>query len=746
LTKLFWPERLLCVPGVSIGILVFSWSIIAGKCADSQEVRNKQLFAQYGGSESCRDCHADTFRQWQQSNHGLAERPVLPALDETAFNPARSLKAGTQDSSVNWSNGTAFVSSVGLSHHQEIHRVARVIGNNPLRQLLVAFPDGRFQTLEASYDPRSNQWFNVNGEEDRQPGEWGHWTGRGANWNFMCASCHNTRLQKNYDEATDSYHTSMAEMSVGCEACHGPLKAHNEWQKKYGGTGAKDPTLGKLNHGQIMENCGECHSRRAELTGDFIPGSDYLNSFDPDMVDDTELYYADGQIHEEDYEFSSFLGSRMHDAGVYCLNCHEPHTAKIRLPGNWICMQCHGGGNPKAPVIDPVAHSHHKVRGYGADGKLMDGDLANYNAKDFAETGGECINCHMPQTPYMQRHWRHDHGFTIPDPLLTRELGIPNACNRCHQDKSASWALEATQKWYGTNMNRLLDTRRERTRAIAHARDGDPAAVAPLLKSLAGEPSPYWRAAIINQLGSWQDYSNVQAALLNGLGDTNALVRVKTAHVLDATEHPVDNALVLALRSRLSDPVRSVRITSAWSLRGELDTNSQAGKDLIFFMSENADEPSGQMQLGEFWAGRNDLTNALAYFQRGVAWDPNSAPFHRELALAWHLMGRNSEAIAQYKEAVRLAANDAEYYFELALVLNEAGDREGAISEFREAVRLDPHFSRAWYNLGLALAEANDTAGALMALQSAQASDPANPEISAAIAKLTSQRQRMIGK
>ena len=39
----------------------------------------------------------------------------------------------------------------------------------------------------------------------------------------------------------------------------------------------------------------------------------------------------------------------------------------------------------------------------------------------------------------MARDPRHDHGFTIPDPLLTKELGIPNACNRCHADKTVDW-------------------------------------------------------------------------------------------------------------------------------------------------------------------------------------------------------------------------------------------------------------------------------------------------------------------
>ena len=723
------PEILSRLAVVGLSLFIGAETAFVSGCSKPADIRERAVFAQYGGSESCRDCHAEEYRQWQESNHGLAERLVRPAMDEPAFKPARSFKHGTQSSSVTWSNGIAAVTSLGLSGHPERHPVARVIGNHPLRQFLIPFPGGRFQTLEASYDPRSNQWFNANGEEDRQPGEWGHWTGRGVNWNFMCASCHNTRLRKNYHAASDRYHTTMAEMTVGCEACHGPLRSHNAWQQKFGKSGAKDPTLLKLNHQQVLDNCGECHARRAELTGDFQPGDDFQDQYDLDMVDGSELYYADGQIREEDYEYASFLGSRMHAAGVYCLNCHNPHTAKIRLPGNWLCLQCHGGGSTSAPAIDPVAHSHHQVRGYGPDGKLIAADLTKYNSQKFPETGGECINCHMPQTPYMQRHWRHDHGFTSPDPLLTRELGMPNACNRCHRDQSVDWALAATQKWYGTNMDRVLGPRRERTRAIALARSGDAAAIAPLLKLLAANETPYWRAAIISQLQPWPARPEVQASVREALSDTNALVRTKSAHVLDATAQPLAAAVVAALRSRLADPVRSVRLAAAWSLRGELDLSSRAGRELSLFLDENADEPAGQMQLGEFFVGRNDLTNALAHYRQAVTWDAHSGPIHRELAITYNLLHQGSNTLGELMAAVRLNPRDSEYRYELALVLNEEGYSTAAVTELERAVQLNPGHARAWYDLGLARAAKHDLAGALAALARAGEIEPGDPRI-----------------
>ena len=109
---------------------------------------------------------------------------------------------------------------------QKGERVSRAFGVEPLRQYLVETESGRFQVLQLAYDPAVGEWFDVYGNDGRQPGDWRHWTGRGMNWNSSCAVCHNTALEKHYDTETDSYATTMAEMGVGCEACHGPMAVH----------------------------------------------------------------------------------------------------------------------------------------------------------------------------------------------------------------------------------------------------------------------------------------------------------------------------------------------------------------------------------------------------------------------------------------------------------------------------------------------------------------------------------------
>jgi tetratricopeptide (TPR) repeat protein len=726
------------IAGVVIVAGVFLWPRFAPRNADHSNAATpsfpaapvvedeQKVFAQYAGSESCRSCHQEAYDKWAKSNHGLAERSPDAGMDRAAFDPARSFKHGTQQTSVRVQGTNYLVTCPGLSATNETHEVARVIGNDPLRQFLVAFPGGRFQTLEASYDPHRNEWFDVYGNEDRMPGEWGHWTGRGMNWNSMCAGCHNTRLRKNYDPPTDSYHTAMAAMTVGCESCHGPLKSHVEWQRDYGKSGKKDPTLPKFTRNQVMENCGFCHARRTDLTGDFKPGDSFFDHQSLVVVDRSPIYYPDGQVHEEDYEFAAFLGSRMHTNGVTCMDCHDPHTMKTILPGNALCMRCHNGSYTNAPVIDPVAHSHHKVFGYAADGKPMNIDLLTYKSKDVKESGGECINCHMPQTVYMQRHWRHDHGFTIPDPLLTKEYGVPNACNRCHTDKSTDWALQNCDKWFGAKMDRAT---RKRAESVVLARRGDVAARQPLLEILAGKESPYWRAVAAGLLGQWVAEPAVSTALLKALHDPHPLVREQAVRALEPLMGQPTSTVTAALRDMLDDPSRNVRVAAAWAVRANLPPGSRASEDLRHFLNISSDEPAGQLQDGAFAIANGKVEDALAHYEKAVAWDANSAPTRHDLAVVLSMLGRNNEAIDQLLAACRLDPNDGEYQFKLGLAYSETGALDKTAAALEKAVQLDPRHARAWYNLGLARNSLGQMDGAIDALVRAESFAPNDPQI-----------------
>ena len=48
----------------------------------------------------------------------------------------------------------------------------------------------------------------------------------------------------------------------------------------------------------------------------------------------------------------------------------------------------------------------------------------------MSSTGAQCVECHMPQTTYMDVDPRRDHSFRVPRPDLSVKLGTPNACTR----------------------------------------------------------------------------------------------------------------------------------------------------------------------------------------------------------------------------------------------------------------------------------------------------------------------------
>lgn len=674
-----------------------------------------KAFAQYAGPESCRGCHAAAFEKWKGSHHALAERKIDPQLDHNVFEPPREIKTGTQVSEARTEDGKFQLITAGLKSPREILTPDRVIGVDPLRQFLVPTEHGHWQTAELAWDPHKQEWFDVYGNEDRQPGEWGHWTGRGMMWNQMCASCHNTRVRKNYEPATDAYHTAMAGMTVDCEACHGPMRAHVDWRKKY--PAQKDPTPLKLTPEQMLDTCGTCHARRSELTGDFVPGEKFFDHFVLAIPDESDLFFPDGQVHEEDYEFTSFLGSRMQAAGVRCVDCHDPHTGKNILEGNALCLRCHGPPLTTAPKISDPEHSFHKA----------------------GTPGSRCVDCHMPETTYMQRHARRDHGFTIPDPLLTREYDIPNACNRCHADKPADWALEFCDKWYGEKMKRPT---RARAQWVAQARAGAAGAHTNLLRILGEEKSPLWRAVAANLLRNSTREPAVTAALTKALHDPSELVRAMAVRALGDTVQPAEPASAASLTPLLADPFRNVRIDAAWALRRDLDTNVGAGSELLHYLNLNRDQPIGLMQWGTFLGDRGDSAGALAALRQATEWDKGSAPLRQNYAVALSEAGQSGEAAKELAEAVRLAPRDAQVRYTYALALSEVSRPNEARAELEETVRLDPQFARAWYNLGLARNAANEIDPALAALAQAEELDPGNAQAPYAAATILARQHR----
>lgn len=690
------------------------------------------VHAQYAGSKTCKECHAEAHAAWENSHHGMAEREYDPALDEDAFKPKRILKHGKQKSETFLNAyGLAKILTLGKDNQRRAYPIKRIIGHDPLRQFLIPAPGGRLQTCDVTWDPNKKELFDVYGEDERLPGDWGSWTGQGMNWNAMCASCHNTRLRKNYIPRTNSYKTTMAEMTVSCESCHGPMKKHVEWQKNppkgYDPKkkNFKDPTIVRQTKDQMLETCAACHARRGEVTGDMVPGDSFFDHYNLTVTDETDIYHIDGQVRDENYVFSSFLSSKMHHAGVRCGDCHEPHTNKLLIADNMLCMRCHTAPTPEypnVPVVHPTKHGNHAV----------------------GSAGNDCRNCHMPHTTYMGRDPRRDHGFTIPDPLLTKEYGTPNACNRCHSDKDADWALEWTDKWYGERMNRPT-----RTRAIliGKARRGDPDARLGLIQMLKTEPIATWQATAAHLLERWVMDPEVRQALVKALENKSPLVREAALRSLTVQARENTPSVRHAIQSLLDDSSRSVRVAAAWALVDTLDLKSKAGRELVHMLDHNADQPLGRMQLSQFAFLRGNTKAAIAQIKKAIEWDPNSPPFHHDLAILRSMTGDIKGSISALEQAVHLNPKEPEYHYKLGLAWNEARNLRKCVASLENALELDDSNSRAWYNLGLAynsLQEPQKAIGALINAEATNPNDATIPYARATIHARVGQRQEAI--
>jgi len=346
--------------------------------------------------------------------------------------------------------GKFLIETEGPDGKTATFEVAYTFGWNPLQQYLIRFPGGRMQAFSLAWDVPGKRWFFLYPGKRIPRSDWLHWTRNGQNWNGMCAECHSTNLRKGYRPAEARYETTFSEITVSCEACHGPASAHVAWARERKVRGEVGPVTGdrglvvrlreavparwvggspdgiarrdRPRESQVeVETCARCHARRGVISEDYVHGRPILDTHRVALLEE-RLYYADGQILDEVYEYGSFLQSRMYQAGVTCTDCHDPHRVGLRGDPDATCAKCH----------EPSRFSR-KSHHFHAEGTK----------------GASCVECHMASRTYMVVDLRRDHSFRIPRPDLTAKIGTPNACNGCHTDRSAAWAATAVERWYG---------------------------------------------------------------------------------------------------------------------------------------------------------------------------------------------------------------------------------------------------------------------------------------------------------
>jgi predicted CXXCH cytochrome family protein len=670
------------------------------------------------GSERCAPCHADQARAWRGSHHAAAmqfptEQSVLGDFKDTSYN-----YAGLTSTFIR-REGRYSLRTDGADGKLADFDVKYTFGIAPLQQYLIELPRGHVQALSIAWDARARseggqRWFHLYPDEKVDVRDELHWTRRAQNWNFMCADCHSTDIVKGYDVASDAYNTTYSEISVGCEACHGPGSAHLEWadhktadpsrgltvvlDERHGVTWTSDPATGQPRRSVARASdreialCAQCHSRRSQIAEGYRAGLPFMDHYLPELLS-PGLYYPDGQQRAEVYVWGSWLQSRMNAAGVTCSDCHEPHTEKLRATGNGVCTQCHSVAR-----YDGLSHHHHAANSAGA----------------------QCIDCHMPATTYMVVDPRRDHSMRVPRPDETVALGVPNACDRCHRDRGAAWAASAVRKWLGRDAVGYQSF----ARAFHGAEQGNPN-IEPELAQLAadaGQP-PIVRASAAARLAELGPFDpNLAGELAR---DPDPLVRLASVALAEALPADARAGQVVRL---LDDPRRAVRIQTARVLaaaQGAVPESLEAAwravsDEFLATLRYTADRPESRVALGNFLSASGKTDEAQAAYSKALALDPEFVPGYVNSADLWRSTGRDDQAAAVLEQGIARIPRSAALYYALGLTRVRQHQESGALESLKRAAELDPNTARYTYVYAVAVHSAGRVGEGIAILEQAQ--------------------------
>ncbi len=745
---------------VLLAVVAGGWYLFRGNPKPIPAASPSLAPAHYVGGKSCVGCHAEQTKAWTGSDHDLAmqvadSKSVLGNFDNASFSYAGVTSRFFKR------DGKYFVRTDGPDGALADFEIKYTFGVRPLQQYLIEMPGGRLQAFGIAWDARERtrggqRWYHLYPKDALKAGDALHWTGVNQNWNFMCSECHSTALEKKYDAKQEVFHTTWKELNVSCEACHGPASNHLTWAQH--APAERDATRDKglmnpLNERRSVnwtpssgetapqrrpelsatpqafreqDTCSRCHGRASRISNDYVHGQPPLDTHIPALIVEG-LYWNDGQQRDEVFTTGSFAQSKMHAKGVTCSNCHEPHSLKLRAPGNAVCTQCHA-----AEKFDAPAHTHHAA----------------------ATPAAACTACHMPTTTYMGVDPRHDHSMRIPRPDVSEKFGIaaqPNACNGCHDKKTAAWAAAAIRGWTDKTSPGFQPFAMTFHRAAL----GEPG-VTPDLQALASDNAQAGivRASAIERLALRLNPSVVDT-MLRGLNDGDAQVRLASVNAL-ANLPPEERRRYLA--RMLGDPVRAVRTAAARALAGPAENGltvversvfEPALKQYVATLEYNADRPESQMGLGNLLAARGDYAQAEKHFRQALKIDRGFIEGYVNLAdLIRARAGGEAAAEQVLRDGLRQLpknapmATGAPLHYALGLNLVRQKRTAEAIKALAEAARSEPNNPRYAYVYGIALHSSGDVRRGLAVLEGALTRRSNDVDVLMALAQFSAQAGR----
>jgi predicted CXXCH cytochrome family protein len=418
----------------------------------------------YLKSTDCKSCHEGHFESWDKTHHSKMTQIASTESVVGDFEKSNHFEFLGVKSHMERKGEEFFINQTYPNGRTESSKIVMTIGSRRMQQY-VTEKNGQNFRLPIAWNIIEQRWMSLNGSFFYPDGE--NYQQHKIQWDTNCVFCHNVKAQPNYNFQTKQANTEVSELGVACGSCHGEGAEHavlygSPLTRVFGNENSKIVNPQKISADRSTMICGHCHGQRLPepearireimTKGDPYNAGEDLSMYYSPVHQTTKIgklsfesrFWADGSPRLTAYEYQGltnspcFLNSKSsgHVNGISgekisCLSCHTMHEGDVKgmiseeKRTNQACTQCH---SQYEKPIELAEHTKHSV-----DSK-----------------GSNCYSCHMPEVLYGVMDFHKSHQITNPQPILTVSKNVPNACNQCHVDKSANWAIEKTkQNWFG---------------------------------------------------------------------------------------------------------------------------------------------------------------------------------------------------------------------------------------------------------------------------------------------------------
>jgi predicted CXXCH cytochrome family protein len=328
------------------------------------------------------------------------------------------------------------------------------MGSKYRQRYIIQTAEGGYQVLPGQWNVDSATWVEA------APGDWLN----------DCAGCHTT----GYDPVAKTW----SELSIGCEACHGPGSVHLQKIS----SGDVEGAVASIVKTVDAAVCGQCHTRGQSPSGYAYPegyvvgGALDVAMFAPSLPveggnddwwpDGTERQYREQYMawsiskhgraladlksgghaadsclacHSTDFNRQTEAAPVTLDNAQFsitCVQCHAPHgeaatEKQLTAESYELCTGCHNATGGGERPITAGSEVHHPMQEMFEGSPFL--DLQGDPSFHFENPNGPvCASCHMVGTA-QSGHYSDSptHTWQIIKPTGAAE-GQPDSCTGCH--------------------------------------------------------------------------------------------------------------------------------------------------------------------------------------------------------------------------------------------------------------------------------------------------------------------------